>query len=259
MLPKHLSELEYLRLDQVEEATKLLADAFLDWPTYCFIYGDMEDEERREALRWLFMKNLRIQLENESSTSGMARCAFIRKPGQSPKMVCFFLLATPVMNNFISTWTMIKTGILWFPLKFGFRSFGRLLQADSQVKALKNRFLGAQGESLVDMTRYCTLERMTVHPSMQGRGVGSHYLKLALEEIRRDYGCMLQTRKEMNVTFYRRLGFEIANKGEPAPWLMVVLPPEERLVIPLGNTQKKELCCVDDDSSNGSIEGENII
>lgn len=253
MLPLHLSELEYLRFDWVEEAADLLADAFFDWPTYRFIYQEMEGEELREALKWLFIKNLRIQLENESSASGMARCAFIRKPDQPPKMICFFLLATPDIDNYISAWTMIKTGILWFPLKFGFRAFGRLLQADSQVKALKKRFLDAKGETLLERTRYCTLERMTVHPSMQGRGVGSHYLRIALQEIRRKYGCVLQTRRERNVRFYERLGFQVFNKDEPAPWLMVVLPPEERVVIPLGNTEKKEECSLDDDSSDSSV------
>jgi ribosomal protein S18 acetylase RimI-like enzyme len=257
MLPKHLSELEYLRFDQVEEAAGLMADAFLHWPTYCFIYEGMEDEERRKALKWLFIKNLTLQLQNESAVSGMARCAFVRKPGQPPKMVCFFLLATPAMDNYISAWTILKTGILWFPLKFGFQSFRRLLQADSEVKALKKRFLDAQGENLRDRNRYCTLERMTVHPSMQGRGVGSHYLRLALEEVRRDYGCLLQTRKEINVSFYSKLGFQVANKEEPAPWLMVVLPPEERAVIPLGNTQTKELCSMDNDSA--SNEGDDSV
>lgn len=252
MLPDHLSELEYLRLDQVEEAAELMRDAFLDWPTYCFIYEGMDKQERRLALKWLFIKNLTIQLQNESSASGMARCAFIRKPGQPSKMICFFLLATPDIDNYISTWTILKTGILWFPLKFGFRSFGRLLQADRGVKALKKRFLDAQEETLTQRNRFCSLERMTVHPSMQGRGVGSHYLKLAMEEIRRDYGCILQTRREQNVRFYSRLGFQVVNKDEPAPWLMVVLPPEVRVVIPLGNTQKKENCSLDYDSSDSS-------
>lgn len=245
MLPDHLSELEYLRFDQVEEAAELMADAFLEWPTYCFIYEGLGDEERRVALKWLFIKNLTMQLQNEASASGMARCAFVRKPGEPPKMICFFLLATPNIDNYISAWDIIKTGILWFPLKFGFRSFGRLLQADKEVKALKKRFLEAQGENLIDRNRYCTLERMSVHPSMQGRGVGSHYLKLALEEIRRDYGCLLQTRKEKNVRFYSKLGFQVVNEEEPAPWLMVV--------IPLGNTERKEQCSVDDDSSDSEV------
>jgi GNAT superfamily N-acetyltransferase len=257
MLPEHLSELEYLRFDHVEEAAGLMAEAFLDWPTYCFIFEGMEEEERRIALKWLFIKNLTIQLQNESSASGMARCAFIRKPGQPPRMVCSFLLAKPSVDNYISTWTIVKAGILWFPLKFGFRSFGRLLQADSQVKALKKRFLDAQGENLIERTRYCTLERMTVHPSMQGRGVGSYYLKLAMGEIRRDYGCLLQTRKELNVRFYEKLGFQVSNKDEPAPWLMVVMAPEERVVIPMGDTQRKELCSWDQDSSES--EGDDII
>lgn len=253
MLPEHLSELEYLRYDQVEEASKLMADAFLHWPTYCDIYLGMEDEERREALEWLFTKNLRLQLQNETTTSGMARCAFVRKPGKPPKMVCFFLLATPEMDNYISAWMILKTGILWFPVKFGFRSFGRLLSADSQVKALKKQFLDSEGEDLRDRNRFCTLERMTVHPSMQGRGVGSHFLRLALEEIRRDYGCLLQTRKEINVRFYSRLGFHVTNPDQPAPWLMVILPPEERVVIPLGNTGTKEPCCVDDSDNDDSV------
>ena len=109
-----------------------MGDAFLDWPTYCFIFEGMEEEERRVALKWLFIKNLTIQLQNQSSASGMARCAFIRKPDQPPKMVCSFLLATPAIDNYISIWRIIKTVILGFPLKFGFRSFGRLLQAGGQ-------------------------------------------------------------------------------------------------------------------------------
>eukprot|EP00535_Pseudo-nitzschia_heimii_P011705 CAMPEP_0197194830 /NCGR_PEP_ID=MMETSP1423-20130617/29938_1 /TAXON_ID=476441 /ORGANISM="Pseudo-nitzschia heimii, Strain UNC1101" /LENGTH=68 /DNA_ID=CAMNT_0042648317 /DNA_START=185 /DNA_END=387 /DNA_ORIENTATION=+ len=67
MLPNHLSDLEYLRFDQVEEAAELMADAFLDWPTYCSIYEGMEGNERREALKWLFIKNLTLQLQNETS------------------------------------------------------------------------------------------------------------------------------------------------------------------------------------------------
>lgn len=250
MLPEHLSELEYLRYDQVEEAAELIADAFLDWPTYCHIYQELEDEDRREALVWLFTKNLMLQLHNETSTSGMARCAFVRKPGHPPKMICFFLLATPDMDNYISGWTILKTGILWFPLKFGFRSFSRLLQADKKVKELKRRFLQSQGENLQNRNRYCTLERMTVHPSMQGRGVGSHFLRMALEEIRRNYGCLLQTRKEINVGFYSRLGFQVVNNGEPAPWLMMITAPEERVVVPLGNTQARELCYMEDSPSS---------
>eukprot|EP00536_Pseudo-nitzschia_multiseries_P008244 jgi/Psemu1/20016/gm1.20016_g len=250
MLPEHLSELEYLRYDQIEEAAELLANAFHDWPTYCFIYKDLNDEDRFEALKWLFTKNLMIQLQNETSASGMARCAFIRKPGHPPKMVCFFLLATPDINNYISGWTILKTGILWFPLKFGFRAFSRLLEADRAVKELKKRFLESRGENLQDRSRYCTLERMTVHPSMQGRGVGSHFLRMALEEIRRSYGCLLQTRKEINVRFYSRLGFQIVNEGEPAPWLMMIMAPEERVVVPLGNSEARELCYLEDSPSS---------
>lgn len=257
MLPEHLSELEYLRYDQVEEAAELMADAFLNWPTYCLIYPGLDDADRWEALKWLFTKNLMLQLQNETSASGMARCAFVRKPGQAPKMICFFLLATPDMDNYISGWTILKTGILWFPLKFGFRSFGQLLQADREVKELKRRFLDSQGEHLQDRNRYCTLERMTVHPSMQGRGLGSHFLRMALEEIRQNYGCLLQTRKEINVRFYSRLGFQVVNKGQPAPWLMMIMAPEERVVVSLGNTQARELCYLEDDS-NSSGEGNSV-
>mmetsp|Transcript_22625 Transcript_22625/g.53396 ORF Transcript_22625/g.53396 Transcript_22625/m.53396 type:complete len:256 (-) Transcript_22625:3741-4508(-) len=250
MLPEHLSDLEYLRYDQLEEAAQLMADAFLNWPTYCFIYQDLNDADRLKALKWLFTKNLMLQLQNETCASGMARCGFIRKPGHPPKMICFFMLATPDIDNYISGWTILKTGILWFPLKFGFGAFGRLLQADREVKELKRRFLESRGENLQDRDRYCTLERMTVHPSMQGRGVGSHFLRIALEEIRRNYGCLLQTRKEINVRFYSRLGFQVVNEGEPAPWLMMIMAPEERVVVPLGNTEEKELCYVEDFSGS---------
>mmetsp|Transcript_21144 Transcript_21144/g.49939 ORF Transcript_21144/g.49939 Transcript_21144/m.49939 type:complete len:151 (-) Transcript_21144:1321-1773(-) len=109
-LPEHVSDtLEYLQPHQVEEAALLLADAFLDdadpSPQYSWIVEDLllllpetpgADKRRRqkEALSWLFRKNLEIQLEHDAALgrTTSCRCALRRPPNEPPTMVCFFVL-----------------------------------------------------------------------------------------------------------------------------------------------------------------------
>jgi len=58
---------------------------------------------------------------------------------------------------------------------------------------------------------------MVVRPDMQGKGVGTHALKQALDEAD-DAGLpvMLATQEERNIRFYRRLGFEVVRTDDIA-------------------------------------------
>lgn len=284
-LPEYVSEeLECLQPNQVDEAAWLLADAFLNdsnnndpSPQYSWIVAGLlleeedppkaEEQElqsgskrrkrQREALHWLFQKNLEIKLEHDAAMNRTTacRCAFRREPDQPPKMVCLFLLKNLSRINInkkdekigesskISTWTMLRNGMLWFPILFGWKVFYRLLVVKDYYDSINIEFLSSQDRP------YRVLERMVVHPSMQGRGIGSYFLRKDLfGEDGNDNGsscsngevgtnitaCVLQTQEERNVAFYSRLGFEVVKKevfGEshqPVPdctnWLMVMTP-----------------------------------
>lgn len=71
------------------------------------------------------------------------------------------------------------------------------------------------------------LQALGVHPSTQGKGIGSALMRYMLEEIGA-HDCYLETGTPANVRFYERIGFEVLNaeaqltpnKG-PTHWTMM--------------------------------------
>lgn len=120
----------------------------------------------------------------------------------------------------ISFWQMLQAGILKLLLIFGPSAFRRLLQA----KAFEEGEINVEGAY--------RLERMVVEPSVQGKGIGTRALQLALAESdAAGHPVLLKTNEERNVTFYQRLGFEVIGEakrelgGDPyLVWVMVRHP-----------------------------------
>jgi len=319
-LPSCVSEeLEPLRSHQVHEAASLLVDAFLNdsknedpSPLYAWVLEDLllddqraepprfreQRQRQRDALHWLFCKNLDAYIEHDvtAKRKPACRCVFLREPDRLPKMICFFILSShetktnDSSNCFgavncssntdgkISWLTMIRHGILWFPVLFGWKSFYRLIISDDFYNSLNENYLSSQGDlgshhfsvktggvevpennvrnrSSNSSLSYRLLERMVVHPSMHGKGIGSYFLQKALfsEEQNHDTDvtaaisdgsnndglCLLQTDKERTVGFYSRLGFTIVKRcdfetrrfaPDTTTWLMVLSPSEPKVV-----------------------------
>ncbi|QDZ17899.1 hypothetical protein A3770_01p04170 [Chloropicon primus] len=115
------------------------------------------------------------------------------------ELVCSFMLVPPSMQD-ISLWAMLVAGILKLPFLFGLARLKRLLRA----KSLEEGALNEWGSAF-------RVERMVVSPAMQGRGIGTRALQLAVEEAdAAGQAVALSTNEERNVTFYSRLGFEVA-------------------------------------------------
>eukprot|EP01050_Picozoa_sp_SAG11_P020332 SAG11_NODE_3406_length_2466_cov_2.904098_2_plen_307_part_00 len=198
-----MGSLQRLQLAQVDEAAKLAAAAFVHSPSYAYIYESLNEEQRIAALTWLFTVNIRLRCGH-----GCGRCAFAKAAtgDERPKMLCFFMIQPPSVTD-IGTLTMLANGMLLFPFRFGWRALVRLLQ----VKAYHERVDQAVRKKCTGPTAH--LERMVVHPSAQGSGIGTRCLSIALTEAA-DAGhtVVLSTQSERNVKFYRRLGFEEADR-----------------------------------------------
>lgn len=202
--------LETLQAGGVAEAASFAAAALVHSPSYSYIFEGLDVSARLEALTWLFEVNIRLRLD-----SGAARCAYAQQAGCRAEMVCFFMLLPPNSEE-IGTWAMVESGILSFPLRFGFQALWRLLEVKARHDRLERAFLEAGRSS----RPVCRLERMVVHPSWQGKGVGRRILGAAIAEAAaQGHGVKLSTQEARNVIFYSRLGFTVV--GEPEPYYTV--------------------------------------
>eukprot|EP00277_Geminigera_cryophila_P007894 CAMPEP_0179432212 /NCGR_PEP_ID=MMETSP0799-20121207/16887_1 /TAXON_ID=46947 /ORGANISM="Geminigera cryophila, Strain CCMP2564" /LENGTH=250 /DNA_ID=CAMNT_0021209487 /DNA_START=166 /DNA_END=915 /DNA_ORIENTATION=+ len=189
-----------LRRKDIDEAAALAAAAFLHSPAYLYIFEHLGDARRLEALTWFFRKNFMLRLS-------AVRCAFSEDVNNPPRMVCCFMLQNPGTPT-ISSWALIKSGLLTMPWRFGMEAFRRLLKVKHYHEEIEHEFLKAR-ENDGDFTRWCSLERMVVHPAVQGTGVGSRCLADALADVAlSEFGVQLCTQDLRNVTFYKRLGFK---------------------------------------------------
>ena len=130
-----------------------------------------------------------------------------------------------------SMYDMVRAGLLTAPCRFGFGAVGRLLSVKSFFEAVEEEVLSSLAKDGT-CAKVVRLERMTVLPRCQGKKIGSRALRQALDEAdKQQLAVLLATQEERNITFYRRLGFEVIREApyEPAKcpnWFMVRQPQE---------------------------------
>ena len=200
-------------------AASLAAKAFADSPPYVEILpGDKNRNGAREGfLAWMFERNFLLRLDDECF-----RCTY-----DGDKLVSFFLFIKPGLRH-PSFWDMLRVGLLTGLFSYGLGVFRRLLVTKSWFEDKEREVLGERSGTMV------RLERMTVLPEYQGKGIGTHALSSALEEA--DEGglsVVLATQERRNVAFYKRLGFKVVDerhvdigKGYTS-WMMVREPNRE--------------------------------
>lgn len=175
--------------------------------SYCYIFEDLNESARFAALKWFFSANINMRLKN-----GSPRCAFRYRRNTKPEMVCFFMLQKPDEGE-VGFIDMLRHGILLLPFKFGFRAFLRCLILKAYHEKLHQEVVNEA--HLNDGSSFFHLERMVVHPDLQGQGYGSKYLGEALAQVEdAGFGVILSTQEARNVKFYTRLGFAVV-KNDP--------------------------------------------
>lgn len=183
MKPQPLTE------EHLPAAVALAAAAFADSIAYVSICPDAD--RRRAFLEWLFTANARRGMEH-----GYAQCVV----DDEGVVISFFLLEPPGIPK-LSTWEMVRAGLLGAVWRFGLASTRRLVATKDYFEESERRVLGARVGSVM------RLNRLTVLPARQGRGVGSKALAEALRGV--DATVMLETQDARNVSFYERLGFAV--------------------------------------------------
>ncbi len=187
---------------QVSEVADVLARAFYDDPFYMFVLS--EDDERSRLLRWFMEGGARFSL--------MFGAAYTTDEGVQGSAAWL----TPGNMEFTPE-RMAKAGLTSLIERVGAAAFGRFMSLIGYLQPLHDRDVPPDHYHLMILG---------VDPARQGRGVGSDLIQpiLARADVERRL-CYLETAKEINLTFYRKHGFEVVVEdvfpnGGPRFWTM---------------------------------------
>lgn len=191
-----------LRPPQFEAASEMLAHAFHDDPPAVWLFPD--EEKRRRVLLW----NARLMCRyghrygRVHSTSADTEGVAIWLPPERPH---FSLLG------------LMLVGGLAGPFVAGFGAMRRFLAWSGLMEKLHKRDVAA---------RHWYLMVLGVDPPRQGQGLGSRVIQPVLARADSErLSCYLETAKEINLSFYRKHGFEVVRQidlpgGGPPIWTM---------------------------------------
>lgn len=178
-----------LGIDDIDWATDLLTEAFLDRPPTTHLFRG----PRRRAQVGYFMR---------------CSCAYALLFGEchtnpSREGVALWLLPGQTAMTF---GRMYRAGMLSAPLRLGLGAFGRFMDFA--------RLTDRHHKQAAPMPHYY-LFALGVSPAAQGKGVGGLLLASMLSRIDGErMPAYLETQNEKNVGLYRRFGFEVAAEGE---------------------------------------------
>ena len=207
--------------DDLAAAVSLSAAAFQNTSSYAAIVPD--DDARKQFLAWLFERNYQFALEH--GVARVVECDVQRRGYASlnvrREIVGFYLFERPGTPS-PSLLVLVRWGFLGFPFRFGLGATARLLRLKSWFEAKEREIVGDR--------EIAKLERVTVLPARQGRGVGSAALAAAMREADAEkLAVLLFTQEERNVRFYAKLGFEVVADeicpvGDFRNWAMIREP-----------------------------------
>eukprot|EP00041_Stephanoeca_diplocostata_P013913 m.249056 g.249056 ORF g.249056 m.249056 type:complete len:249 (+) comp19513_c1_seq1:180-926(+) len=188
------TNIQMLTETDFKESAKLAAAAFADGKAYEWFGGDVQ--WRQEQLEWFFEMNFR-EMQQRGNVCRVHR-------DDQGRMECFFMLQTSQTR--LTKFHSLKL-VAWHMLpKYGFSLVARVGRLVASIDRVNHSALEKVGLRFDDCLM---LERMVVHPSKQGKGVGTRCLGSVLDVEQQSRPVLLNTQEERNVTFYKRLGFEV--------------------------------------------------
>lgn len=173
-------------------AARLMASAFSRDPSIRYLLGGMEAGSRDWNYFLCILKAV------------YGKCLIL---SQSDEINSLLILFPPELKAVPSLPFLAYGGLTLFR-SFGPGLFFRSLNYEGNCRAVKSRFATAH-------TWYCLC--LAVSPQLQGRGFASRLIRPALEVLEANRCSLyLETHRELNVSIYRHLGFELLDSA-PIP------------------------------------------
>ena len=175
-----------LTVAQKKAAAEALGAAFARDPFMSYVFPD--SASRAQKLATLFLPTIRCGLQcGGVEVHSEGKAALIWLSGEN-----FPLRFSQVL----------RSGLIWTPLKIGFHAFKRLEDHEAVCdRELLNR--APKG--------FAYLWLVGVHPDASGQGLGRQLIQAVIDSMRNrgHTACLLRTDTEKNVSFYKHLGFKL--------------------------------------------------
>jgi ribosomal protein S18 acetylase RimI-like enzyme len=194
-----------LSASQVEQGAAVLARAFQHDPLMAFLYPEIATLPQSPARFYQATIHMGLLYGEVHTTPVMEAVAVWVSPG----------------NTDFSFGQMLRCGLLTAVLLTGPRTWVRFIRMANYVEKINKPILARP---------HWHLTMIGVEPSQQGKGLGNLLLQPILARAdAQGLPCMLESGNERNLTFYERIGFEVAAhdripNGGPQFWVMVREP-----------------------------------
>lgn len=186
------------------EAACVMADALANSPGYVyFLRGD--EPFRRRALTWFLERNIAaVRRRSPNALRGVLSA--------DGRVIAAFMLTSSAAQP--TDWDLLVSGLLLLPLFYGVPVLRRMLETMAWFKDAGAAYFSGPARGADAGGRppapaaALVLERMTVRPDCQGKGIGTACVLAAVAEARAAGAAVrLATQERRNVALYERLGF----------------------------------------------------
>jgi hypothetical protein len=185
----HVNGLYKLSYNDIEKGSEVLRNAFIDYPTFRYLFPDLKVRERKlKQIMRFFLK-----------------CGLIHgnviAPSKDIEGVSIWYRSKDL--NF-SLSSLIKAGLISLLLNIGTKSFIRFKELGDTKKSNRNKMIDGD---------YYFLDVIGIDPSFAGRG----YAKLLINSIllqvdEENMNCFLETSNNKNIDYYSKYGFELFSR-----------------------------------------------
>jgi ribosomal protein S18 acetylase RimI-like enzyme len=175
-----------LTYNDIEKGSEVLRNAFIDYPTFRYLFPDLNEREKKlKQIMRFFLKN------------GLIHGTVIA-PSKDIEGISIWYKSK---NLNFSLKSLIKAGLISLLLNVGTKSFIRFKKLGDTKKSNRNKMIDGD---------YYFLDVIGIDPSFARRG----YAKLLINSIllqadMENMSCFLETSNIKNVDYYCKYGFEL--------------------------------------------------
>jgi ribosomal protein S18 acetylase RimI-like enzyme len=184
-----IESLYRLTEDDIDKASVVLRDAFIDYPTFIYLFPEIN--ERKKKLRYIMIFFLKCGLLNGE----------VMAPSKNIEGVSIWYKSSDLN---IGLKSLLKAGLISTIYNLNIRSFVRFKKIGKAKRINRDKLLDKE---------YYFLDMIGIDPSFEKQGYARLLIDTMIEKIDTEkMSCFLETSNIRNIDYYSKYGFNLLNK-----------------------------------------------